>query len=149
MSEDLHTHPKTDELCVFWIPADQTQPMEFKTLKNNWYSLGEFLGGYLERVSTDLMPELHCGCRMVMAVNENGHLQHLPLNARASLFYPYSPGIVGDAFMVGEGLVGAKGMAIGTPGEEVAIDFFSLPQAIAGWKGPGFDLPNNKQPWEA
>lgn len=131
-----HIHKKTDELYVFAIPADTDQPMEMKVIPNKWEAMSKLVGGYIEVVRTEYIPELYCGCRMVMVVDDEGLLKQKPANTRASIFYPGYDSIVGDVFLVGEGMVN------GEP------DFFCLPQTLSTWEGPGNPLPPQSQPWE-
>lgn len=135
---NTHTHPRTDELHVYTVPADTDHKMEMKVVRNHFRAMMDLVGGYIEVVRTGL-PELPCGCRLVMVVNEEGRLQDLPRNSRAETYYPGT--IAGDVFLVGEGLV---------PDNEgfAEPDFFSLPQNFSTWEGPGSPLPTDKQPWE-
>lgn len=135
-----HTHTRKDELHVFFIPADTDQKMEMKVVSNTWQGMADLVGGYIEVVTHPLIPDLYCGCQMVLVVNEMGLIQRLPVNLRASIYYPASTGLRGDVFLVGQGLVE-------TP-EETSPDLFSLPQALVTWEGPGNPLPTQKQPWE-
>jgi hypothetical protein len=97
----------------------------------------KIVGGYIE--VTRRCPDLPCGCPMVMVINEEGVIMNLPLNRRAMEYYP-GP-IVGDVFLVGEGLV--KGHD-----ELEDIEFFSLPSTYHEWEGPGHPFPAQKQSWE-
>lgn len=130
-----HEHAKTDELCMYWVPADTDIPMEFKSVASSIHAVIEMMGGYIEQVRTEYMPELPCGCRMVMLVDEEGRLKGLPRNSRAGIYYPYAE-IAGDAYLVGEGFVDGE------------LDWFSLPQSMSHWQGPGNPITVNKQPWE-
>lgn len=133
---DTHTHPKTDELFVYWVPADTDIPMEMKAVANDWRALAQLVGGYFEVVRGRYMPELPCGCMMAMGVNETGLLRRLPANPRVDVFYPFPPGICGDVFLVGEGLVKTQ------DGDDV--DFLSLPEAMKVWEGPGSPIPQER-----
>lgn len=139
MSTRSHTHQATGELCVFWVPADTDQPMELKVVKDDWRSLGDLVGGYIEIVRSRVMPDLKCGCSLSMVVNEEGLLKGLPSNPRATTYYPFpgTEGIVGDAFLVGEGLVVKSG--------EVDRDLFSLPEEFRYWEGPGSPIPEPRE----
>lgn len=129
-----HTHKRGDELHVFFVPADTDQKMEIKVIHNGFQAMQRMVGGYIEIVRTRDMPELECGCRLVMVVNEEGLIHSLPQNPRASIFYPFGAGIVGDAFILGEGPV---------PDEDglTELDLFSLPQSMSLWEGPGSPVP--------
>lgn len=124
---------------MFWVPADTDLPMEMKVVQNNWRSLADLVEGYMEIVRTEHLPELSCGCRLIMVVNDNGLAQNLSQNQRAQVYYPHSP-IVGNVFFVGEGLVQGE--------EGTEVDMFSLPQCFTEWEGPGAPVPSGKQPWE-
>jgi hypothetical protein len=136
----VHPHPWKDELCVFHVPADTDKPMEAKVVKNDWRSLGQLVGGYLEIVRTQYMPELSCGCQMVMVVNEEGLLQDLEQNPRVGIYYPYGM-VVGDVFLAAEGPCKDK------DGDD-DIDLIGLSPTICKWEGPGSPMPSPKQPWE-
>ena len=49
------------------------------------------VGGYIELVKV--------GNKKTLVVNEEGLLQHLPMNVEATKYYPYSP-IVGDVILL-------------------------------------------------
>jgi hypothetical protein len=119
---------------VFWIPADTDIPMQFKCIGTGWQDVNKFLGGYVESVHTEHMPELACGCAMVMLVDEEGLLKRLPFNTRASIYYPFGPGISGDAIVLGQGLVSYNHA-------EAEPDWFGLPQEFTAWEGPGSPIP--------
>lgn len=139
----VHFHTPKDEVAVFWIPADTDVPMELKLIPNTWQGVREFVGGYVERIHTGLMPELYCGCPMVMLVDEEAKLKsNVMANLRASAFHP--TGIFGDAVLVGEGPTKPK-----DPDEDWTMDWFSLPQSFTEWEGPGAPIPQQHgQPWE-
>lgn len=128
----MHFHTKSDELHGFWVPADTDVPMQMKTMDNNWRAVQKWVGGHIERISTGFMPELHCGCSMIMLVDEEAKMKNnVMANMRATTFYP--PGIFGDVLLVGEGPVGTK--------KEWEPDWFSLPQSMVEWEGPGAPIP--------
>lgn len=134
-------HDKPTEYGVFWVPADTDQKMEYKIIGTNFHELGKLVGGYIEVVRTAAMPDLKCGCQMVMVVNEEGRLRGLPQNPRAEIYYPHGP-IVGDVFLIGEGPVRYDE-------DEIEPDFFGLPPEFNEWDGPGNPIPNQlKQPWD-
>jgi hypothetical protein len=112
MSEDLHTHPRTDDIAVFWIPADRTVPMEMKVVKNEWRELNKLVGGYLEQLRTMNFPDLPCGCQLAVFGDEEATLKNSPINAR--MMGVSLVGVWGDVVIVGEGLVSSKGMALGS-----------------------------------
>lgn len=131
---NTHTHPKTEDLAVYCIPADSDTRMSLGVIHNQYQSLQNMVKGYIEIVRTEYMPELSCGCRIVMVVNEEGRLKGLEQNIRAGVYYPHAP-IVGDAILVGEGLVKSPW------DEEAEPDFFSLPPEFNHWEGPGHPIP--------
>lgn len=130
-----HPHPQNDELGVYWIPSDDTIPMEYKIIENNDRATMSLVGGWLERVNSFLMPELDCGCKVVMMVNSEGVLNKLPLNRRASFLYPVPNKVFGDVFLVAEGPV--AGLDEGSKGH------VGLPPLYHHWKGPGNPLPTS------
>lgn len=139
---NLHAHRRTPEIFVFWIPADSSVPMELKLIPNTLQAMQQYVGGYIERVHTAVMPELACGCPMVMMVNEDGLARQLPFNPRATAYYPYANGIVGDAILMGEGLVAPDPKSHSyEPGDEAEPDAFSLPTNFHTWEGPGHPIP--------
>lgn len=129
-----HVHTRGDEYRVFWIPADVDIPMEMKVIATDWRSMASLVGGYIEVLRSDSIPELYCGCHMVMVVNEEGRLHALPENHRASILANKPRPILGDVFVIGEGMVDI-------PDEGQDVDFFSLPPALVDWAGPGSPLP--------
>lgn len=129
-----HVHLKGDELHVWWIPSDTDTPMALRVVENNYQSLQTLVDGYIEIVRTPFLPELSCGCSMVMVVDEEGRLKGREQNIRAQLYYPHTP-IVGDAFLIAEGLVKAQW------DEGPEPDFFSLPPEFNKWEGPGNPIP--------
>lgn len=130
MTTSVHTKP--EEVGVFWIPADSDIPMQYKIIRNHWQEMGRLVKGYMEIVRTEFMPELRCGCRMVMVVNEDGHSKGLEQNIRAQIYYPFNA-IVGDVFLIGEGPVRGE--------DGVGVDFFGLPPEFNDWEGPGNPIP--------
>ena len=137
---DFHTHPRTGEWAVFWVPADTDIPMELKVVTAGWQSLQVLVDGYLEEINNDSMPELHCGCPMMMLANEEGQFKHLEQNVRASLYS--SRVLVGDVVFLGTGPVGTD--------DDWELDLFGLPPEMNRWEGPGSPLPNPEPaPWEA
>jgi len=136
MSKKLRTHPHRSDGCyrVFHIPADPQREMKYLEVANNLESLKKLVGGWLEMVRSDHIPELRCGCRMVMVVNENGKLDSLMPNTRVMSYYPWDI-IRGDVFLIGEGPVKDS------DGFE-DIDFFSLPPEFHNWSGPEHGYPS-------
>ena len=138
-----HIHPRSDELHVFFVPADSSEPCKSMVIPHDLENMQRLVEGYIEVVRTQQMPVLECGCPMAMVVNEEGLIYRLPLNSRASLLYPVRASIYGNAFLLGEGPVHTD--------EEgwSDVDFFSLPQVFSQWAGPGDPIPGNqRQPWE-
>lgn len=133
-----HDHPKTDELAVFWVPADTDQKCELKVVEHDFRAIGELVGGYIAPMPHRL-PHLACGCGVQMLCDEEGLLKGAPHNLRASTVGTEGPhGVVGDVVFVGAGWV--RGSA--------GLDWFSLPQAFTQWEGPGAPYPDQRQPWE-
>lgn len=129
---DLHTHPKTDELHVLFVPSLGNP--EVRVIRRGLKPMQELVGGYIEYVASELLPELPCGCRLIMVVDEEGRLKGREQNPRASMISGRL--IVGDVFLLGQGLVGSE------------VDFFSLPQSYTKWT-PGKPWPlSAAQPWE-
>jgi hypothetical protein len=128
-----HNHPRKDEMGVFWIPADTDIPMEYKLIENNWRAMSQLIDGYCTLVHSELMPELYCGCRMVMVVDEEGEMKNLTQNLRAQIYYPHPYPVVGDVFLMAEGLVYTA--------DGVDVDLFGLPPELNRWEGPGSPLP--------
>lgn len=138
---ELHTHPRSDELAVYWIPSDPGIPCELKVIGNGWHDMTKLVSGFITIARNPAIPKLHCGCLMVMVVNEEGQLHQMPPNPRVQAYYDRQ--IVGDVFLVGEGLV---------PSDEgpPEIDFFTLPPSMINWEGPLHPLPKLElQPWES
>lgn len=135
-----HFHPHERELTGLLVPADKRKKIKLVTVKNNWEAMTKAIGAdYMERVRTSYMPELYCGCTLSMIVDETGVLKNLPPNERATLYYPNGPfGIRGDVILFAEGPVQQPDDSWPEP------DFFSLPDYLADWKGPGHDLPKPK-----
>lgn len=122
------SHSSRERLWVYVIPADSSQPTKYVEVKNDLKSVSELVGGYIEIVRNHYLPVLPCGCRVVQVVNEEGHLDHLPFNQRATTqYYPFSLGIAGDVFLVGEGVVRSS------DGSE-EVDFVSLPEEYEKWQ---------------
>lgn len=131
--QKTHPHRADGAYRVFHIPADPEEPMQYLEVANNLDSLKRLVGGWIEIVRTEFIPELRCGCRMVMVVNEDGIALNLPINSRVTRYYPFSP-IRGDVFLVGEGPV------IDSDNFE-DIDLFSLPPEFNNWRGPDHGYP--------
>jgi hypothetical protein len=127
-----HLHTRTDELHVFFIPADTDCRMGMRVIGRGLSAMQKVVGGYIQEVNSPLLPELYCGCPMVIIADEEGKLKQKPHNLRASILL-MGDHFVGDVFLVGQGLVGKK------PDREV--DYFSLPQILNEWEGPGNPLP--------
>lgn len=138
-----HLHTLTDELHVYFIPADTDLPMGMKVIPNMWRSVKNLIGGYIEQVVPNTAPELYCGCEMAMLVDEEGSMKQLPENIRAGILHQHRRDVIrGDVVLVGLGMVQSN------DGEEPS--WFSLPQALTAWEGPGNPLPRkDKQPWES
>lgn len=137
---DLHTHQLADEVHVLYIPDGSVLNEEprMRVVGREWDAMRRLIGGFIEILRSELMPELPCGCLMVMVVDEEGAIRNRVPNPVASRLV--SRVVVGDVFLVGEGLVGTK--------KDHHIDFFSLPQAFNEWK-PGDPVPGSTaQPWE-
>lgn len=141
MSIDPHTHAKTDELVVFWVPADTDQSMELKVIRNDFTEVQRLVGGYITVVKGAMLPELHCGCLVTMLVDEDGALKNSPQNMRAQTVFPHDYDVVGDAVFVGYGLIGTF--------KDCQPGWFSLPPNFVAWEGPGSPFPTQKQPWES
>lgn len=138
-----HTHPRRSEFNIFWIPADPDIPMQLKIIGADWQSMSRFVDGYIEVISQVHLPELYCGCSMVMVVNEEGLLKKLPENLRATALIPpdkvnMTDSIVGDVFLVGCGQITPD-----HPEDDPEVDFFTLPSALRRWEGPGHPLPTS------
>lgn len=134
----FHLHTRKDELAMFWIPADTDIPMQMKMIGNAYQNVKRMIGGWVERISTEFMPDLYCGCSMIMLVDEDARAKQLEHNVRASIYYP--PGILGDVLLVGEGPERAT-----DPEEDWVMGWFSLPQTLNEWDGPGNPLPSQPQ----
>lgn len=127
----MHTHNKPSEYGIFMIPASLREKMEYQIIGTSWEHMSRALGGgYIEvvRLQTQLAPNLPCGCRMVLVVDEEGLLKKLPHNPRASKLYPFGAGISGNAFLIAEGAVVVDGYT--------EPDFVSLPPEFNRWAGP-------------
>jgi hypothetical protein len=128
-------HSYADQFGVYWIPADTDIPMEFKIIGNSLDNLRSLIGGgWIEIVRTKFMPRFDCGCHTALVIDEDGLMKRLPQNPRASILYPHGDGIVGDAFLIGEGYVMDSN---GDPD----MDFISLPPEFKSWEGPGSPVP--------
>ena len=123
-----HFHTKSDELGIYVVPADESQEPHYERISPNLDKFKAIVGGWIEIVRTEFLPELPCGCHIVMVVNEDGYNHNLPPNPRVQMYYPWNP-VVGDVFLVAEGFT-----------EEDEIDFVSLPTGFHFWKGPGNPL---------
>jgi hypothetical protein len=136
MSRKLRTHPHGQDgsYRVFHIPASPEEPMQYLEVRNNLEALKKLVGGWIEIVRTDHIPELRCGCRMVMVVNENGIAEGLMPNTRVMQYYPWNI-IRGDVFLIGEGPVKDS------DGFE-DVDLFSLPPEFHNWEGPEHGYPS-------
>lgn len=87
------------EFKVLYIPADPSFALEKRTV-TDVETMSALVGGHLETVTLDDPPG-------VMYVNEEGKLQNLPLNQRATeLVQRHNPAlkdvIVGNAFVCGQ-----------------------------------------------
>lgn len=140
----LHPHPYTDELHVFYIPAEQDQKMELIVVPNSRDALTHRLSAtLLYTMDEDLgLPALSCSCPLSMVLNHDGLLSEHELvpNLRASLFL--TDGYVfGDVLMVGQGIVQYDN---GT----TDVDFISLTPEFHDWRGAGFSVPSPRMPWQ-
>jgi len=106
MNSEPCTHLPDNPIRVLWIPTDVRKDIEFTWIGNSLQAMQNLVGGPLEIVPQAPMryslPKLDCGCNSVLVVNEDGHMTPNRANPRASYYYP---GIVGNAFIVGEGLL--------------------------------------------
>ena len=122
-SKKLHPHPKSDTLLVILLPADEQLEVEFKLIESGLEPMQKLVGGYIERVLSSIV--LPCGCNTNLVVNEEGLIEGLAPNSRATRLVTREirremrDPIRGDAFLVGEGPV------LGSEG--VSNDWFSLP----------------------
>lgn len=127
---------KPSEYLVWWIPADDSIPMELKCIGTSLDDLRKLVGGgWIEIVRTEPMPRLSGQDRVSMVVDEEGLIKNLPVNRRATKhYYPYPPNqIHGDAFLIGEGTMYTS--------DGPDRDFLSLPINFRDWKGPGNPVP--------
>lgn len=103
---DPCTHLPDNPVKVLWIPTSISKDMEFTWIGNTYQAMQTLVGGPLQIVPKTAMryslPTLHCGCDTVLVVNEEGHMTQNRANPRASYYYP---GVVGNAFIVGQGLL--------------------------------------------
>lgn len=108
--------PHTDELHVFFMPADVSKPCEMRNISRSLSSMKELIGDYIEIVrSSTLLGKASNEANVVMVVAEDGKAKGFPRNVRGEIYYPYST-IVGDVFLCGEGMVDGE------------VDLVSLPQ---------------------
>lgn len=121
-----HKHFHTGEGMVWWVPAKATIQPQLKTIDFSLDSMKDLVGGWIEIVRTPHLPELDCGCRVVMVVNEDGHASELAPNAFGTLMYPGHHVIVGNIFLVAEG-------PVKRPDSPTEIDLFGLPQSFNTW----------------
>ena len=91
------------------LPSDPTKEVEFKELPDDQtkfvHEASRIVHGYLERVYTQaLLNAFPSSPRVVMLLNEDGQVQKLPINEKASKYYPNDYGIKvrGEAILVGE-----------------------------------------------
>lgn len=121
-----HTHWRSGEGLVWWIPSNPDRKPELKATAFDLDSLSSFVGGYIEVIRPPDLPILECGCSLILVTNEEGLLLDLPPNPLASALHP--PLVVGDVFLVAEGPVQGRGDNYGEP------DFFGLPpDSFASW----------------
>lgn len=108
---DVCTHLPDNPLRVLWIPPALSVKIQFAWLgagrsDDMLRSMQRMVEGPLQIVPKAAMryslPTLHCGCDSVMIVNEEGNLSPNRANPRASYYYP---GIVGNALIVGQGVL--------------------------------------------
>lgn len=103
-------------VCVV-IPADPDQPCRLETV-TSVEQMERLVGGYVEAVRVDAGrladPSLPVGVRFdhqaTLYVNEDAKafLPHPVKNERASRFYPWNGGIIGDAFIAGPTVAGEE-----------------------------------------
>lgn len=124
----VHAHVRTEDGMIWWVPSDSQIKPQLKSTDFSLSSLSSFVDGYIEVVRSPHLPELECGCRVVMVVNEEGLLRRLPRNSFATLIYGQPPGIMGDVFLVSEGPVRGS-----NPEDDPEPDFFSLPPSLHNW----------------
>jgi hypothetical protein len=117
-------HTESDEIGVYWIPADVDTPMEYKLIRRDLESMKHLVGGWLEVVLTTIT--LHCNCEVVMVVNEDGRMHSLPFNSRATALTAFQVNVVGDAFLIPRGPVKDSD-------GETGYDFFGLPPNYHEW----------------
>ncbi len=120
---------------VILIPADPDQPITETDIGRGWEGIASAIPSatYVERVTTPML-HLLAGTAdrypsVSMWIDEDGLGKQLPHNQRASLFYPYGQGIVGDAVLVGEDFVSEGVDATSLPAT-VTVD--SVRAAIGG-----------------
>lgn len=71
---------------IIRIPADTTSPTELITIDAELSSLQEQVGGYIEEIAGGTFPYAPNGS-WVGYINEEGKLQNLPANPRATAFF--------------------------------------------------------------
>jgi hypothetical protein len=131
-----HFHANDGTLGVYWVPADNDTPMEYRIVQTNLDGMKGLVDGWLAVHRMTDLPPLPCGCRLVLVMNEDGHLRQLPINYRINNeLDTYTLELfVGNIFIVGEGPVRDNSGFI-------SDDFFSLPPQFRDWDGPGTPYP--------
>lgn len=124
-----HSHRRTEDGMIWWVPADPARPPEFKATSFKFPELGTFVDGYIEIVRSPHLPKLECGCGLVMVVNEEGLLMRLPQNSFGSLLYAGPTPICGDIFLAAEGPV----VYSENPDDDPEPDLFGLPSSLGTW----------------
>lgn len=110
MGEKVGEKAKMGIQCLV-IPADSSQDC-YLTSVSSLRQMQNLVGGYIEAVRVDtgrwedptLLPSggVRNGHEATLYVNEEFRLSPgVPRNERASRFYPWSGGILGDAFLCG------------------------------------------------
>jgi len=102
-----HVHQKTALIDVVAVPVRGDAPPQFTQIGNRLSVFQRLVGGPIEIVRRD-WPRMECGCRVVLVCNEEGLLRKLPPNPRLSPVLHSLPPLVGDVFLVGEGLVDSE-----------------------------------------
>lgn len=94
---------------VLVLPANLFQEPRLQQV-NDLEQMQELVGGYIEPVRVDwgrltdqtLPTGVHVDRQATLYVNEEYRLiPRMPFNVRATLLYPWSGGILGDAFVAG------------------------------------------------
>lgn len=80
------------------IPADRTQPIRFEEITADLETLQALAGGDIQLVGLRAYA-------MNMYLNENGKLESLPANARATVLCHWSEAIRADDFICGDAIV--------------------------------------------